>query len=221
VERWASFDCYGTLVDWNGGIREQLARLFGVEREDDLLVRYHELEPKIQSSNPGVSYREVLTIALEQLASQTGLTLPEGEASALAKSLPDWPVFDDVRPGLTEAQERGWRLAILSNTDRDLLDASIDALGVPFDASIVAGEIGSYKPAYKHWEVFYEQTEADPTGHVHVAQSLFHDVEPATELGIPTIWINRLGEPGDLRPDVTLTGVADLADALDSLVPVR
>jgi len=221
VERWASFDCYGTLVDWNGGIREQLARLFGVEREDDLLVRYHELEPKIQSSNPGVSYREVLTIALEQLASQTGLTLSEGEASALAKSLPDWPVFDDVRPGLTEAQERGWRLAILSNTDRDLLDASIDALGVPFDASIVAGEIGSYKPAYKHWEVFYEQTGADPTGHVHVAQSLFHDVEPATELGIPTIWINRLGEPGDLRPDVTLTGVADLADALDSLVPVR
>jgi len=163
----------------------------------------------------------VLTIALEQLASQTGLTLSEGEASALAKSLPDWPVFDDVRPGLTEAQERGWRLAILSNTDRDLLDASIDALGVPFDASIVAGEIGSYKPAYKHWEVFYEQTGADPTGHVHVAQSLFHDVEPATELGIPTIWINRLGEPGDLRPDVTLTGVADLADALDSLVPVR
>lgn len=221
MERWASFDCYGTLVDWNGGIREQLARLFGVEREDDLLVRYHELEPKIQSSNPGVSYREVLTIALEQLASQTGLTLSEGEASALAKSLPDWPVFDDVRPGLTEAQERGWRLAILSNTDRDLLDASIDALGVPFDASIVAGEIGSYKPAYKHWEVFYEQTGADPTGHVHVAQSLFHDVEPATELGIPTIWINRLGEPGDLRPDVTLTGVADLADALDSLVPVR
>lgn len=221
MERWATFDCYGTLVDWNGGIREQLERLFGVEREDDLLLRYHELEPRIQSSNPGVSYREVLTIAVEQLASETGLMLPEGEASALAKSLPDWPVFDDVRPGLTEAQERGWRLAILSNTDRDLLDASIEALGVPFDASIVAGEIGSYKPAYKHWEVFYEQTGAEPAGHVHVAQSLFHDVEPATELGIPTIWINRLGEPDDPRPTLTLTGVAGLADALDSLVPVR
>jgi 2-haloacid dehalogenase len=221
MERWATFDCYGTLVDWNGGIHEQLERLFGVERADELLVRYHELEPKIQSSSPGVSYREVLTIALERLASETGLTLPEGEASALAKSLPEWPVFDDVRPGLTEAQERGWRLAILSNTDRDLIDASMDALGVPFQASIVAGEIGSYKPAYRHWEVFYEQTGADPAGHVHVAQSLFHDVEPATELGIPTIWINRLGEQDDPRPSVTLTDVAGLAGALDSLVPAR
>jgi 2-haloacid dehalogenase len=221
VDRWATFDCYGTLVDWNGGIREQFERLFGVERADELVLRYHELEPRIQSANPGASYREVLTIALEQLAAVTGLMLPEGEASALAKSLPEWPVFEDVHPGLTEARRRGWRLAILSNTDRDLIDASIEALGVEFDASIVAGEIGSYKPAYRHWEVFYEQTGADPAGHVHVAQSLFHDVEPAKELGIPTIWINRLAEPDDPRPNITLTGVADLADALDSLVPQR
>jgi 2-haloacid dehalogenase len=221
VERWATFDCYGTLVDWNGGIHGQLERLFGVERADELLPRYHELEPKIQAANPGTSYREVLTIALELLAAETGLTLPEGEGSALAKSLPEWPIFEDVRPGLTEARERGWHLAILSNTDRDLIDSSIAALGVPFDAAIVAGDIGSYKPAYKHWEVFYEQTGADQAAHVHVAQSLFHDIEPATELGIPTIWINRLDEPDDPRPSVTLTGVADLADALDSLVPAR
>ena len=221
MDRWATFDCYGTLVDWNGGIHEQLERLFGVERADELLVRYHDLEPTIQSSSPGLSYREVLTVALEQLASETGLTLPEGEASALAKSLPEWPVFDDVQPGLSEARERGWRLGILSNTDRDLIDASIAALGVRFDLAIVAGEIGSYKPAYKHWEVFYEQTGVDPAGHVHVAQSLFHDIEPARELGIPSIWINRLGETDDPRPTLTLTGVGDLADALDSLVPAR
>jgi 2-haloacid dehalogenase len=221
MDRWATFDCYGTLVDWNAGIHGQLERLFGVERADELLVRYHELEPKIQASSPGASYREVLTVALEQLAAATGLTLPEGETSALAKSLPEWPVFDDVRPGLTEARERGWRLGILSNTDRDLIDASIEALGVRFDLSIVAGEIGSYKPAYRHWEVFYEQTGVDPAGHVHVAQSLFHDIEPARELGILSIWINRLGEPEDARPDLTLTGVGELADALDSLVPAR
>ena len=99
MDRWATFDCYGTLVDWNGGIHAELEKLFGVERADELLVRYHELEPAIQASNPGVSYREVLTIALEQLAAETGLTLPEGETSALARSLPSWPVFDDVRPG--------------------------------------------------------------------------------------------------------------------------
>jgi 2-haloacid dehalogenase len=221
VERWATFDCYGTLVDWNAGIRGQLERLFGVERADELLVRYHELEPTIQAASPGMSYREVLTIALERLAGETGLTLPEGEASALAKSLPEWPVFDDVHPGLTEARARGWRLAILSNTDRDLVDASMEELAVPFDASIVAGEIGSYKPAYRHWEAFYEQTGADPAGHVHVAQSLYHDIQPSSELGIPSIWINRLGEADDPRPTVTLTGVAELADALDSIVAAR
>jgi 2-haloacid dehalogenase len=218
VDRWATFDCYGTLVDWNGGIRGQLERLFGVERSDELLARYHGLEPQIQASNPGSSYREVLTIALERLATETGLSLPEGETSALARSLPEWPVFDDVRPGLAQAREHGWRLAILSNTDRDLIDASMASIGVPFDLAIVAGDIGSYKPAHKHWEVF-RQRVGDDVGHVHVAQSLFHDIGPAQELGIPSIWINRLDEPADPRPNVTLTGVHVLADALDSLVP--
>jgi len=219
VERWATFDCYGTLVDWNGGIRAELEELFGVRRADELLVRYHELEPKIQAAKPGSSYREVLTITLERLASETGLAVPEGETSALARSLPSWPVFEDVRPGLTEARSRGWQLAILSNTDRDLIDASIEALGVPFETAIVAGEIGSYKPAHRHWEVFYEQTGADPARHVHVAQSVYHDIAPAAELGIPTIWINRQGESSDARPARTLTGLAGLADALDELVP--
>jgi 2-haloacid dehalogenase len=219
MERWATFDCYGTLVDWNGGIHAELEKLFGVKQEDALVARYHDLEPKIQAANPGMSYREVLTIALEALAAETGLMLPEGEASALARSVPSWPVFDDVRPGLTEVRSRGWKLGILSNTDRDLIDASIETIGIPFDLAIVAGEIGSYKPAHRHWEAFDETTGADRRGHVHVAQSLFHDIEPANELGIPSIWINRLGEPEDPRPNVTLSGVADLADALDSLVP--
>ena len=218
MERWATFDCYGTLVDWNGGIRTQLERLFGVERADELLARYHELEPEIQAENPGISYREVLTIALERLEEETGLALPEGEGSALARSLPDWPVFDDVHPGLSEAHDRGWKLGILSNTDRDLIDASMAAIAVPFDLAIVAGEIGSYKPAHAHWEVFRQRVGGD-VAHVHVAQSLFHDIQPASELGIPSIWINRLDEPADERPNVTLTGVHVLADALDSLVP--
>ena len=89
MERWATFDCYGTLVDWNAGIHAELEKLFGVELADGLLVRYHELEPAIQAANPGVSYREVLTLALETLAAETGLTVPEGESSALARSLPD------------------------------------------------------------------------------------------------------------------------------------
>jgi 2-haloacid dehalogenase len=219
MERWATFDCYGTLVDWNAGIRTELEKLFGVERADELLRRYHDLEPEIQASNPGVSYREVLTIALERLADETGLTLPEGETSALARSLPGWPVFEDVREGLAQARERGWRFAILSNTDRDLIDASMDAIGVHFDLAIVAGEIGSYKPAHRHWEVFRERVGgADAIGHVHVAQSLYHDIGPAHELGIPSIWINRLEEPDDPRASRTLMTTARLASTLDELV---
>ena len=217
AERWATFDCYGTLVDWNGGIRAELESLFGVEHAGPLLARYHELEPEIQAARPGSSYREVLTIALERLAEEAGLTLPEGETSALARSLASWPVFDDARPALVEARRRGWRLAILSNTDRDLIDASMEAIGVPFETAIVASEIGSYKPASRHWEVFREETCAESAAHVHVAQSLYHDVAPASELGIPCIWINRLGETADPRPARALPSLTGLADALDEL----
>lgn len=217
MERWATFDCYGTLVDWNAGIRSGIERLIGTGHADELLLRYHELEPEIQASNPGASYRQVLTIALERLAGEADLTLPEGEGSALARSLPDWPVFEDVRPALVEARGRGWRLAILSNTDRDLIDGSLVAIGVPFDLTVVAGEIGSYKPARRHWDVFRELAGADTAVHVHVAQSLYHDVAPAAELGIPAIWINRLGEPADPRPARTLRSLEGLADALDEV----
>jgi len=221
AERWATFDCYGTLVDWNTGIRSELERLFGVERGDGLLARYHELEPEIQASNPGASYREVLTLALEQLADEESLALPEGEASALARSLPGWPVFEDARAGLEEARSRGWHLGILSNTDRDLIDSSMVAIGISFPVTIVASEIGSYKPAPKHWEMFREKTGATAETHVHVAQSVFHDIVPATELGLRTIWINRLGEPQpeSTKPTKTLRDVSALADALDELVP--
>ena len=217
-ERWATFDCYGTLVDWNGGIRAELEKLFGVEHADRLLARFHDLEPEIQAARPGASYREVLTIALERLAEDEGLALPEGETSALARSLPFWPVFDDVPAALVEARDRGWKLAILSNTDRDLIDTSMVSIGIAFQPVIVASEVGSYKPAKRHWEVFREQTGADETNHVHVAQSLFHDIAPASDLGIPSIWVNRLGEPEDERPQRTLSSLARLADTLDDLV---
>ncbi len=219
MERWATFDCYGTLVDWRGGIRGQLARLFGEERADALLGRYFDAEARLQAADPGRSYRAVLAGALAAAAGEAGLAPPAGEEDALAASLPSWPVFPDVRPALAEARARGWRLAILSNTDRDLLDASVQAIGVPFDVTIVAGEIGSYKPALRHWQVFRERTGVPAERHVHVAQSLFHDIAPARELGLASIWVNRLGEPPGPEPSRELAGLAGLADALDALVP--
>jgi 2-haloacid dehalogenase len=216
MERWATFDCYGTLIDWNTGIGAQLERLLTGTRAE-LLACYHEVEPRVQAARPGASYRDVMAAVLAEMAAQDGVELPEGERDALGSSLPQWPAFPDTRAGLEECRRRGWRLAALSNTDRDLLEASEQVIGVPFDLKIVASEIGSYKPAHGHWEAFREQTGADPAGHVHVAQSQFHDIGPANELGIPSIWINRLGEEATYPPTRELPDLSRLADTLDEL----
>jgi 2-haloacid dehalogenase len=213
VERWATFDCYGTLIDWNGGIGRELERLFGADRAGECLRRYHELEPEIQREDPSRSYREVMAIALARLGA------PAEEHDALGRSLPEWEPFPEVPAALEDARSRGWSLAILSNSDRDLIDASVARLGVPIDETIVASEIGSYKPAARHWDEFFARTRADRTAHVHVGASLFHDIAPASLLGLRTVWINRLGEAAEPPPDVELHTLDGLPDALDSLVP--
>jgi 2-haloacid dehalogenase len=217
--RWATFDCYGTLVDWNAGIGAELERLFGAEQAPELLERYHAIEPRIQREQPGAAYREVMASVLAELESETGAELPAGERDALGRSLPGWPVFPEVPDALSEAHARGWKLVALTNSDRDLIDASLRAIDVPFEGAIVASEIGSYKPAHEHWRAFYESTGADRARHVHVAQSHFHDVAPADELGIPSIWINRLGEQGQPAPTRERRDLTGLADVLDELVP--
>ena len=221
ADRWATFDCYGTLIDWNDGIRRELDRIFSPAEGERLLARYHELEPRIQSAQPTLSYRDVLAEVLRRLADEEGRELAAGEPGALGDSLPGWPVHPDVAAALEEARERGWRLVILSNTDREFIEASMQAIGVPFELAIVAAEIGSYKPALAHWHAFYEQTGADPARHVHVAESNFHDIGPARELGIPSVWINRRGEKAKVLPDREQPNLTGLAEALDVLVPAR
>ena len=216
-ERWATFDCYGTLVDWNRGIGDELEQLFGAAPVDLLVERYHELEPLVQADDPSRSYREVLTLTLERLAAGEGLAIPAGEAGALAQSLPTWPVFPEVSVALRQARERGWRLCILSNSDRDLIEGSIEAVGVHFDDAIVASEIGSYKPAHGHWSEFERRHGRLPD--VHVAASLFHDIGPARELGLRSVWINRLREnAGEAVPTRELPDLSRLPNALDELV---
>jgi 2-haloacid dehalogenase len=212
VDRWATFDCYGTLIDWNGGIRRELSRVFGEEHADELLQRYHELEPELEADGAR-TYREVLTEAMRRLGA------PAGEVEGLAGSLPSWEPFPEVPAALEEARRRGWKLAILSNTDRDFIDASMERLGVLFELAIVASEIGSYKPGHRHWERFFEQTRAPREGHLHVAASRFHDIAPANELGLRSVWINRLDEPAEPKPTRELDQLGPLPDTLDELVP--
>jgi 2-haloacid dehalogenase len=219
LERWATFDCYGTLIDWNGGIGGELARLFGAGVASRLLERYHEIEPQVQAGDPEQSYRSVLTRSLERLAAQEDLALSHGEADALVRSLPEWLAFSEVPAALEEARARGWRLAILSNTDRDFIEASKARLGVPFDETVVASEIGSYKPGHRHWHGFFTRTDAARDRHVHVAASLFHDIAPARELGLRSVWVNRLGERPEPEPTREIADLSSLPDVLDELVP--
>jgi len=214
VERWATFDCYGTLIDWNGGIRAELARVFGDPETDAKLAQYHAVEPELEADGSR-SYRQVMTDAMRRLGA------PAGEEHGLAESLPAWGPFPEVPQTLQELRRRGWKLGILSNTDDDLIAASQVQLGMVFDEVVVAQEIGSYKPGHRHWEEFFQRTRAARDGHVHVAASLFHDVAPANELGLRSVWINRLGEraPDEARPTRELTDLLGLPETLDELVP--
>jgi 2-haloacid dehalogenase len=211
ADRWATFDCYGTLIDWNGGIRRGLADVFGEERADELLGRYHEIEPRIEREEPGLSYREVMARVFDELG------VSADRRYALADALPEWTPFAEAPAALEEARRRGWRLAILSNTDRDFIEASKVQIGVPFDETIVASEVGSYKPALGHWRAFESAVGRLPD--VHVGASHFHDVVPATGLGLPTVWVNRLAETGDPPATREIPELTPLADVLDDLVP--
>src|SRR5262249_41542869 len=161
----------------------------------------HEIEPQLEADG-GRTYRQVLTDAMALLGAAPS------QASGLADSLPEWPPFPEVRGALEAARAAGWKLAILSNTDRDYLDASMRAIDVPIDLAIVASEIGSYKPGHRHWQEFFARTGAERSRHVHVAASLFHDIAPAAELGLRAIWINRLAEESPLP---RLSEFADLS----------
>jgi 2-haloacid dehalogenase len=199
---WASFDCYGTLIDWNGGLRSALG-------SDELLEQYHELEPQVQAENPRRSYRDVMT--------EVSRRLGVADEDALARSLPEWEPFPEVPPALERARARGWKLAILSNTDRDFIEASMERIGVPFELAIVASEIGSYKPRHAHWQRFFERVDVPYDRYVHVAQSHFHDIVPARELGLRSVWINRYGErhaPGATRELRDLTRLPETLDEL-------
>ena len=199
MERWATFDCYGTLVDWNAGIAAALG-------DASLLERYHELEPW---------YRPRTRTPLPRRAPRDGAPPGRGcRSGRVAAGLAGVP----RGPGRARGGAPS-RLAARDplDSDRDLIEASIEAIGVPFDLAIVASEIGSYKPAHDHWHAFADAVGDLPD--VHVAQSRFHDVAPATALGIPTIWINRLSESGDAPPSRELPSLHGLADALDRVAP--
>jgi 2-haloacid dehalogenase len=217
-ERWATFDVYGTLIDWMGGIGGELARIWPEENAGQLLGCYHELEPQVEEGS-AIPYRDVLAETLARLASEQGLTVPAGEEGALGDSLPSWKPFPEAPGALADLRSRGFKLVPLSNTDPEFLAASLERIGVPVDGQVTAADAGSYKPAPGHWERFFERYGAERENHVHVAASLFHDIAPADQLGLRAVWINRLGETSDLPRAAELKDLSRLPDVLDELVP--
>ena len=222
TDRWATFDCYGTLIDWYGGVADALQKLWPDEDRDALLATYHEVGQRT-APQPGTAppVREVSRRTVSELAGQRGLTIPAGSEDAVSSSVPVWPAFPEVPGELREVQARGWKMAILTNADPDQLAASLPKLGVSFDLTITLAESGSYKPAPGHWDRFFERSGADPQRHVHVAASLFHDIAFTAKQGMRCVWINRRGEATDLPRTAELTSLSGLADTLDRIEPRR
>jgi 2-haloalkanoic acid dehalogenase type II len=213
-----TFDCYGTLIDWERGIAEvfaDLARTGGVALDvGAALADYHEIEPIVQAEAYR-SYREVLAEAARRAAARQGWAMGDAVAQAFAARLPEWPPFPDTDAALARMAAAGYRLGILSNVDDDLLEATLRQFSTPIDLIVTAQQVGSYKPAHGH---FLRAREL--IGHLrwlHAAQSHFHDVVPATALGLPALWVNRKHETLPAGGPAPLAEVATLAELADWL----
>ncbi|GAA3941952.1 HAD family hydrolase [Actinomadura viridis] len=216
-KRWVTFDCFGTLVDWRHGIATGI-ELVAPAKGRQLLDVYNRHEPEVQRDHPGMRYSDVLTEALKRTSAEARLDLVEDDFRVLAAGIPFWPVFPDTREALRDLQASGWNLALLTNCDRVIIGETQRRLQVQFDAIVTAEDSGAYKPARNHFEYFEKSLGVTRDNWVHVAQSYFHDMVPASELNITRVWINRLNEGGDpsiahaVRPDLS-----DLAATVDQV----
>jgi 2-haloalkanoic acid dehalogenase type II len=208
-----TFDCYGTLIDWERGIREAFARIGPRTDPQAVLAAYHAIEPVVEAEAYR-SYREVLTETTRRVAARLGWPLDDGKAALVADSLPDWPPFGDTNAALDRLAAAGYRLGILSNVDDDLLAGTRRHFRAPFDIVITAQQVRAYKPAVLHFEAARRRVEGRRW--LHAAQSYFHDVVPARAQSVSVAWINRKGERpgGAARPDREFRTLAELADWL-------
>jgi 2-haloacid dehalogenase/putative hydrolase of the HAD superfamily len=187
-----TFDCYGTLIDWEGGISAAFHRAAARDgvtlTRDAVLAAYAEEEPKVESEAYR-SYAAVLTETARRVAARLGWPLAADRARFLADSIADWQPFLDTNPALERLAAAGYRLGILSNVDDALLAATRRHFGVPFEIVVTAEQVRSYKPAPAHF--LEARKRIGPSRWLHAAQSYYHDIIPARALGIPTAWINR------------------------------
>ena len=224
---WVSFDCYGTLIDWESGILGYLQPLLQSKghllTDEETLRLYSEFEPNEQSK-PYRSYREVLADVVQDFARELRFEVSEDEASGLADSIRGWQPFSDTIPAL-RILKRKYKLAILSNIDDELFAHSAEKLQVPFDCVVTAQEAQSYKPSLNNFLLLTKRLAVPRVRILHVAGILFHDVAPAKELDIKTVWVNRRrGKPSaasklvDARADMEVFDLAELAARVEPIL---
>ena len=216
---WLSFDCYGTLVDWESGICaavDEVLKSHGVHRSRaEILALFSDIEPRVQSSETYLEYRRVLRQVMEMIWADLGIRCTESELDCLADTLPHWPVFPDVTDALKALKTR-YKLAIISNVDDDLFAGTAEVMGIDFDAVVTAEQARGYKPRLHNFHLASERMAVEKEAWLHVAESLFHDIGPANRLGIKCVWVNRNGRGGGTRrtdavPDLVVPGLAELA----------
>jgi len=220
ADRWLTFDCFGTLIDWRHGIRTTGELIFP-GRGQDFLEVYIRLEAEVESEGSFKRYRAVLTETTRRAAKHLDVDLKADDATALVSTIPYWPPFGDVGPALGELLKEGWKFALLTNCDRDIIALTQRRLPAAFDAVVTAEDVSAYKPDPAHFRLFQSTFGSSAGAWIHVAQSYFHDIRPTHELGISRIWVNRQGERDDPSlADEVIGGLAALPDAVSRLSKV-
>jgi 2-haloacid dehalogenase len=217
-----TFDCYGTLIDWETGILNGLRPVLEAHDvecgDEELLERYAKHEAELEAG-PYLTYRQVLAGSLSGVADELGFTPSAAELEAFSRSVSDWPAFDDSAAALEQLKRR-FRLGVITNCDDDLFADSNRRLGVEFDWIITAEQARGYKPGLRGFELAFERIDVPRERILHVAQSLFHDHAPAKQIGMTTVWIDRrrgregfgATPPAEARPDLTVADMRTFAE---------
>jgi 2-haloalkanoic acid dehalogenase type II len=217
---YITFDCYGTLIDWEGGIREAAKKVADKNsftlNLDGISNKYIKIELEVEAEQYR-KYREVLQLSAKRLLKLEGLDISDEDALEFADSIYSWQPFPETHDALATLKEKGYKLVILSNIDNEIIRRSIQLIGIDFDGVVTAEEVGSYKPAYGHWQEMLKRFNTRKEEVLHVAASYVHDIVPAKEQGFDAIWINRDREQAtkEVRPDLEFSDLTPLPEALD------
>lgn len=189
-DRWITFDCFGTLVDWHTGFANILRPLAG-ERVGELIAAYHRYERPLEQERPHRLYADVLREGVARASREIGLSVNAAAIDALPANWGTQPVFADVEPALAALRAAGWKLAVLTNCDRALFAQTQRGFREPFDLVVTAEEVKDYKPSLAHFRHFWRVSGVERENWIHAACSFYHDIGPAREMGVVCIWVDR------------------------------